>query len=167
MQIFSRGILPLQSLPPWLRFPSAIRYEELKLTMTSDEEKTHARVTEGFHMGKESDFDNAFNYIQSINTADLDTESVDFKELRRKVDYRIMPVMFLCYTMQFLDKVNINVSFPFIQSIHVPTERIQYAAVMGLNKDLKLVGNNFSNASTAFFIAYLISEVPNGKPIPT
>ena len=45
----------------------------------------------------------------------------------------------------------------------------QYAAVMGLNKDLKLKGNNFTNAATAFFIAYLIAEVPNGTfphPVP-
>lgn len=34
---------------------------------------------------------------------------------------------------------------------------------MGLNKDLKLKGNNFSNAATAFFIAYLIAEVPTGR----
>lgn len=33
---------------------------------------------------------------------------------------------------------------------------------MGLNKDLKLKGNDFSNAATAFFIAYLIAEIPNG-----
>jgi hypothetical protein len=39
---------------------------------------------------------------------------------------------------------------------------MQYAAVMGLNSDLKLTGNDFSNASTAFFIAHLIAEVPNG-----
>ncbi|KAL9119074.1 MAG: hypothetical protein Q9187_004371 [Circinaria calcarea] len=32
---------------------------------------------------------------------------------------------------------------------------------MGLPKDLALEGNNFSNAATAFFIAYLIAEVPN------
>ena len=33
---------------------------------------------------------------------------------------------------------------------------------MGLNTDLKLKGNNFTNAATAFFIAYLIAEAPNG-----
>lgn len=38
----------------------------------------------------------------------------------------------------------------------------QYAAVMGLNKELKLKSNEFSNAATWFFIAYLIAEVPNG-----
>ena len=47
--------------------------------------------------------------------------------------------------MQFIDKVSLN-----------------YAAVMGLVKDLELKGNDFSNAATAFFIAYLVAEVPTG-----
>jgi len=41
----------------------------------------------------------------------------------------------------------------------------QYAAVMGISKDLNLVGNNFSNVAFAFFIAYLIAEVPNGSSL--
>lgn len=48
----------------------------------------------------------------------------------------------------------------FVRPICLPD--IQYAAVMGLNKDLKLKGNEFTNAATWFFIAYLIAEVPNG-----
>ncbi|KAH0565381.1 hypothetical protein GP486_001230 [Trichoglossum hirsutum] len=67
------------------------------------------------------------------------------KILLWRVDAHIVPVMFACYTMQFLDKVLIN-----------------YAAVMGINKDLNLKGNDFTNAATAFFIAYLIAEAPNG-----
>jgi hypothetical protein len=34
---------------------------------------------------------------------------------------------------------------------------------MGMKADLKLKGNDFSNAASAFFIAYLVAEVPNGK----
>ena len=34
---------------------------------------------------------------------------------------------------------------------------------MGIKKDIRLVGNDFSNAATAFFVAYLIAEIPNGK----
>jgi len=34
---------------------------------------------------------------------------------------------------------------------------------MGLNKDLKLQANEFSNVATAFFAAYLIAEVPTSK----
>jgi len=34
---------------------------------------------------------------------------------------------------------------------------------MGLPKDLKLQDNDFTNAATSFFIAYLVAEIPNGK----
>ncbi|KAI9857528.1 MAG: hypothetical protein M1824_004788 [Vezdaea acicularis] len=94
--------------------------------------------------------DGAFKYLESHSTAVADAEAhhAYTKALRRKIDFRIVPIMFCCYTMQFIDKVLIN-----------------YAAVMGLNKDLKLKGNNFTNAATAFFIAYLIAEIPNGYAI--
>ncbi|KAH6605879.1 hypothetical protein Trco_005032 [Trichoderma cornu-damae] len=52
--------------------------------------------------------------------------------------------MFLCYTMQFLDKVILN-----------------YAAVMGLNADLHLQGNDFSNVATFCFVGLLVFEIPN------
>ena len=39
----------------------------------------------------------------------------------------------------------------------------QYAALMGLNKDLKLKGNEVSNTATIFFAAYLVTEVPTGQ----
>jgi hypothetical protein len=40
----------------------------------------------------------------------------------------------------------------------------QYAAVMGMNEDLKLVGNNFTNAATSLYIATLITELATGRP---
>lgn len=33
---------------------------------------------------------------------------------------------------------------------------------MGINKDLGLTKNNFTNVGSAFFIAYLIAEIPTG-----
>ena len=33
---------------------------------------------------------------------------------------------------------------------------------MGLNQELRLKGNEFTNAATWFFIAFLIAEIPNG-----
>ena len=93
--------------------------------------------------------------------------TINLQASRRKIDWQIVPIMFLCYTMQFLDKVNINVRIHcqcqlFSGSLDI-SQIMQYAAVMGLNKDLALTGNDFSNASTAFFIAYLIAEVPNSR----
>lgn len=57
-----------------------------------------------------SDLDKAYNFIQNVNNAgDIDTDSVDIKAIRRRVDFRLIPIMLLCYIMQTLDKVNINV----------------------------------------------------------
>lgn len=98
---------------------------------------------EGHHTPDAKDLDQAYWYVHehaAVETA----ASTDLRRIRKMADWWIVPIMFLCYTMQFIDKVLLN-----------------YAAVMGLNKDLKLKGNNFSNTATAFFIAYLIAEIPN------
>lgn len=65
--------------------------------------------------------------------------------ITRKIDWHIVPLMFLCYFLQFLDKVIIN-----------------YSAVMGLQKDLHLHGNEFAWLPTAFAIAYALGELPQG-----
>lgn len=51
------------------------------------------------------DVDKAYIFLTEHNAGDV---SVDLKALRRKIDWRIVPIMFLCYTMQFVDKVMIN-----------------------------------------------------------
>ncbi|KFY31111.1 hypothetical protein V493_01396 [Pseudogymnoascus sp. VKM F-4281 (FW-2241)] len=91
------------------------------------------------------DLDRAFVYLARHNQNHLDDNVVDLKALRRKIDWRIIPVMTACYGLQFLDKVLIN-----------------YSGVMGIREDLHLVGNDFSNASSVFYIAYLIAMAPNG-----
>jgi len=50
--------------------------------------------------------DTAWKFLDEHRHLDLD---VDFKALRRKTDWHIVPLMFCCYTMQFLDKVVLNV----------------------------------------------------------
>ncbi|KAF3931158.1 Sialin [Dactylellina cionopaga] len=89
--------------------------------------------------------DAAFAFLQQQRDMHGNTASVNEKDLLRKIDFRIVPIMFACYTMQFIDKVNIN-----------------YAAVMGLNEDLHLQGNEFSWCATAFFCAFLAAEIPTG-----
>ncbi|KAK3671771.1 hypothetical protein LTR78_008316 [Recurvomyces mirabilis] len=64
--------------------------------------------------------------------------------LRRKIDVRVIPFLALAYLMNYLDKITLN-----------------YANVMGLSKQLHLVGNDFTNASSAFWIAVLIFEFPS------
>ncbi|KAJ7607569.1 major facilitator superfamily domain-containing protein [Roridomyces roridus] len=69
--------------------------------------------------------------------ASTQLSDVDIAVVRRKVDWHIVSLLFLCYTTQFLDKGAIN--------------------------DLKLVGSEFSNVATFFFVAYLIFEIPNSR----
>ncbi|KAM0715746.1 hypothetical protein Q7P37_008260 [Cladosporium fusiforme] len=81
------------------------------------------------------------------NTSSVDTEHDEdtLRKLRHKVDFRIIPIAASIYLFNFLDKVAFN-----------------YAAPMGMNQDLKLQGNEFSNTATFFFVAYLIAELPTG-----
>lgn len=43
---------------------------------------------------------------------DVHATEAELRSLRRKIDWHIVPIMFCCYTMQFLDKVILNVSEP-------------------------------------------------------
>ncbi|KAG8629971.1 hypothetical protein KVT40_001590 [Elsinoe batatas] len=91
------------------------------------------------------ELDEAHGFLTTTTVTDTDKRDVSLNTLYRRVDWRILPVMFCCYTLQFLDKVVLN-----------------YAAVMGLTTDLGLRGNDFSNVSTFTFVAIVLAEVPNG-----
>lgn len=53
--------------------------------------------------------DDAWMFLNKSRNADADANIIDINALRRKVDWRIVPLLFGCYTMQFLDKVILNV----------------------------------------------------------
>ncbi|TID19652.1 Major facilitator superfamily domain [Venturia nashicola] len=81
---------------------------------------------------------------------DEDTHMVSFtaeqeKALVRKIDWRIMPLMWCCYFLQYLDKTLIN-----------------YAAVMGLYTDAHIDAAQFSTLALLFYVTYLALEFPHG-----
>ena len=54
--------------------------------------------------------DGAWKFLNDHrNAAAAGDVAVDIKALRRKIDLHVVPLMFCCYTMQFLDKVILNV----------------------------------------------------------
>lgn len=55
--------------------------------------------------------DQAYSYMQHAQGSGIVEKSspAEIKRLRRKIDWWIVPVMFCCYTMQFIDKVSLNV----------------------------------------------------------
>ena len=61
------------------------------------------------------DPDQAYRFLQEHGAATTHGEDVSgagLSALRRKVDWNIVPLMFCCYTMQFIDKVLLNVRRP-------------------------------------------------------
>ncbi|KAK5122915.1 hypothetical protein LTR85_003480 [Meristemomyces frigidus] len=68
----------------------------------------------------------------------------DEKRLVRKIDWMIMPLMWCCYCLQYLDKTLIN-----------------YANVMGLEEDADITKAQFSNLALVFYVTYLAFEFPH------
>jgi MFS family permease len=116
--------------------------------MSSTSDKNSAKdpvdVNEATPHGASGELDSAWKYLDAHRDHAEASEPIDLTALRRKIDWHIVPLMFLCYTLQFLDKVILN-----------------YANVMGLQKDLNMGGNDFSNVATFLFVGLLCFEVPN------
>lgn len=69
------------------------------------------------------------NPLKSFPQNDRDGDSIHQKALVRRIDYRIVPLMFCCYLMQFLDKVLINVSFQSHMQSHLEGEK-KYESIL-------------------------------------
>jgi hypothetical protein len=66
------------------------------------------------------------------------------KKLIRKIDFYLIPILFLLLMAAFLDRINIG-----------------NARIMGLEKDLHMKGNDFNIALFVFFVPYILLEVPS------
>lgn len=86
--------------------------EGTSIQTASDRNGTHARTTN-------TEFDRARQYILDSSVTEANSSAVDLPAVRSKIDWRIVPIMFCCYTMQFVDKVLLNVSW-----IHVIVGRV-------------------------------------------
>ncbi|KAJ5179111.1 hypothetical protein N7492_002321 [Penicillium capsulatum] len=72
------------------------------------------------------------------------TSNVDDAALVRKIDMRVMPMLFAVYFVAFLDRVNIS-----------------NALTMSMPEDLNLYGNRANVALLIFYIPYIIFEIPS------
>jgi hypothetical protein len=93
-------------------FPGKKLYPEVLSNPAPPSTKMSSLITQhsSIHSKAIDNHDPSLKYAQnktSVNNAN--PTRVDLQALRRKIDWRIVPIMFLCYTVQFLDKVNINV----------------------------------------------------------
>ncbi|KAF4549816.1 MFS-type transporter-like protein 58 [Elsinoe fawcettii] len=65
------------------------------------------------------------------------------KRMLRKIDYRLIPALFLLFLLAFLDRSNIG-----------------NARIQGMTRDLNMTGRDYNIALFIFFIPYILFEVP-------
>ncbi|KAF2095380.1 allantoin permease [Rhizodiscina lignyota] len=109
----------------------------------SPTEKDATSIEEG-KINVVKDADEALTFLRQEGDDDAISE-VDEKKLLRKIDFMIVPLMWSCYFLQYLDKTLIN-----------------YAAVMGLYTDTNIDTNQFSDLALLFYVTYLAFEFPHG-----
>ncbi|PSN69374.1 MFS general substrate transporter [Corynespora cassiicola Philippines] len=89
------------------------------------------------------DTDQALQFLRQNETGE-EASIVNENELVKKVDWMIVPIMFACYFLQYLDKSLLN-----------------YAAVMGIFEDANLTTQQYGTLSWLFYLAFMICEMPH------
>ncbi|KFZ16321.1 hypothetical protein V502_05155 [Pseudogymnoascus sp. VKM F-4520 (FW-2644)] len=94
------------------------------------------------------------NYLDAVQGIG-DASPTEIRRVLWKIDLFLLPVLAVCYMLQYLDKSTLN-----------------YSTLLGLTADLNLVGSNFSWSAGIFYFgylfwspvsAYLIVRFPIGK----
>ncbi|CAH0055613.1 unnamed protein product [Clonostachys solani] len=86
------------------------------------------------------DVDQAYQFAKEHCAGPLSDE--DNRRILRKIDFHLLPLMVITYTLNFMDK-----------------NALSYSANFGLIDDNHLVGNQYSWASgSIFYLAYMVSQ---------
>lgn len=82
-------------------------------------------------------------YEQAQELSEEEIES-EYSKVRRKIDRRLLPILCVTYTLQFLDKLSLN-----------------YASAYSLKEDLGLTGQRYSWVAAIFNFGYLFWALPS------
>ncbi|KAF2705438.1 MFS general substrate transporter [Pleomassaria siparia CBS 279.74] len=91
--------------------------------------------------GLNKDVDEALEFLRYNETGE-ESSTVDERALVKKIDWMIVPLMFACYFLQYMDKIN-------------------YAAAMGIFEDANINTEQFGTLSWLFYLAFMIFEMPH------
>ncbi|KKA24965.1 Major facilitator superfamily transporter [Rasamsonia emersonii CBS 393.64] len=82
--------------------------------------------------------------VSEVTMESLIIDPVEEKKVLRKIDRVVMPLMFVVFFFQFLDKQTIN-----------------YASVFGMQQDIHVSGTDFSWAVSLFYFGQLAAQLPS------
>lgn len=102
-----------------------------------------SETEDGTYTSDRSDLDDNYHLYQRSDEVAIDAKQA--KHVLRKIDQRVVTILFLIYLLQYLDKNGIN-----------------YASAYGLKTDTKLKGQDFSWLGSIFYFGYLWAQYPAG-----
>ena len=131
-----------------------VRYPAVKLfffylpasTMAPENEvvyRANSKTEDSISKPTFKDADKALDFLRTEAEVG-ETDLIDEAQLVRKIDLMIVPIMFGCYCLQYLDKSLLN-----------------YASVMGLLEDADLTTEQYGTLSLIFYVAFLAFEMPH------
>ncbi|KAK0435947.1 major facilitator superfamily transporter [Desarmillaria tabescens] len=83
-----------------------------------------------------------------------------YKKLKRKMDFYLLPLMWLCYGIQQADKTGLSAQTPLTFTTN-PERLAGTMATFGLREDTGLVGQQYSWLTTVFYLTYMCFEFPS------
>ncbi|KAI8952171.1 allantoate permease [Xylaria longipes] len=89
------------------------------------------------------DLDDNYEFFKAGDGVEATEEEV--KKVIRKIDYHVVPILFVLYFLQYLDKNSIN-----------------FANAYGLQEGTNLHGQDYSWLGSIFYFGYLASQFPSG-----
>ena len=123
------------SIAPSQEEPKRASTEALSAEVRASQEKR------GFdHHEKQSE--SSLDQQQQQQPREFDPAEV--KKITRKIDYKLVPMLMLMYTLTFLDRVNIG-----------------NARLWSMESDLGMEGYDYNIAVLVFYIPYIILEIPS------
>ncbi|KAL1981720.1 hypothetical protein VTN96DRAFT_2277 [Rasamsonia emersonii] len=112
-------------------------------TKTNDASFSAVSLPDSSSQAASADRDDSYDIYKQYQHAEFSPEEV--KRVLRKIDLRLLPVLIVTYTLQYLDKNAIN-----------------FASVYGLQKGTHLTGQDYSWLGSIFYFGYLIAQYPAG-----
>ncbi|KAI9725141.1 MAG: hypothetical protein M1828_003483 [Chrysothrix sp. TS-e1954] len=106
-------------------------------------EKRHGSNIPADLLAHSHDADEAMKAMAENEGLSLEIDEATNKRLLRKIDMTIMPILCIVYGLNYLDKTTIS-----------------YASVMGIKKDIGLVGDDYQWLGSLFYFGYLGWEYP-------
>ncbi|KAI1465077.1 MFS general substrate transporter [Daldinia caldariorum] len=98
---------------------------------------------EGQSVASSRDLDDAYELYRRQDAAVLDPREA--RQVLRKIDGRILPLLMGTYLLQYLDKSSVN-----------------FASVFGLRQGTDLHGQDYSWSLSLFYFGYLVAQWPAG-----